>query len=76
MKSENLVKGIGNRILIAMADANITPTMVERDIGIFHGNLNRYCKEEMLPGANTLYTLCKYLGVSADYLLFGTKGSD
>ena len=67
-------EGFGKRLQEALFESGYSTNKLEQISGVNHSNIYQYISEEMAPSAWTLASLCKALHVSADYLLFGTRG--
>lgn len=68
-KKRKVPTGFGDRLEQAIIASEKTYAEIERDIKVDHSNLHAYISETMAPTAFNLYALCKYLNVSADWLL-------
>lgn len=68
---ETLKKEIGRRIRKVRESRELTQTDVAQILGMNRSNLSRMEIGEVMPTADTLVKLRKFLGISSDWLLTG-----
>lgn len=68
-RKRKLPLGFGERLASVIYAKDLTFLQIERYTGISHTNIGDYIQENMIPSAYTLYALCTYLNISADWLL-------
>lgn len=65
------MKTIGQRIKYLREVLNLSQQDVADSTGISRGNISNYEKDRVSPTVDTIVALCKFLNVSADWLLTG-----
>lgn len=70
-KRKGNLEGFADRLRDEMYDKNITQVELSERIGMERKSIGKYVNGESTPNCLFLARICKYLDVSADYLLFG-----
>lgn len=63
--------GFGERLKAAIKGSDYSQKEVSEKLRINQDTITNYVKEKSFPKADSLYDICKLLGVHADWLLFG-----
>lgn len=65
-----LITGIlSNRLKSLIEKNSVSIQRMGKDIGIAPGAISNYQNDKAEPGANAIYKICDYMGVTSDYLL-------
>lgn len=64
----NTIPGLGQRVRVALAHANMNQRQASLHLGIGRETLQRMIHEDAAPVATTLVALAKHTGVSLDWL--------
>ena len=73
-KHYNQTIGFADRLNQAMYDKDINATQLGRLVGMERKTVYSWQWGDSMPNSLILARICKVLGVSADYLLFGSGG--
>ena len=71
----NQTIGFADRLNQAMYDKDINATQLGRLVGMERKSVYTWQWGYTMPNSLILARICKVLGVSADYLLFGSEGT-
>ena len=66
-------ESLGERIFKLRKAAKMSQHQLANRIGIYQKNISKYEKDEYTPSALILRDIAKVLGVTTDYLLFGSE---
>lgn len=71
MRTRTYLPGITKRIATIILESEKPYTQLAKEIGIHKSNLWAYVNNGSIPDTKSLIKICRYFGVSADYILFG-----
>ena len=57
------------KLKIILKDKNISQSQLAKDLNLSQSVVNNYCTGKREPSIEVLITICKFLNISADYLL-------
>lgn len=68
-----IYKTIGDRLKYSLEIRKLTQKEFAQRINVTESAISRYINDERVPRADTLVSICRELGVSADWLLGMTE---
>ena len=69
-------KSFGTRLRMLLAERNWNQRVLAKKMGKSYSTISCWCLDNAEPKAEAIISMCKALGVSADYLIFGEEWNE